>query len=263
MAAGELDTMRNVAEQMDWQRILHFFDIILPRSGLLDGKAIMNFARNQVKVQQFPIPFAAVCTDLSTGNEVVLRTGDMVDVVRASSSVPGILTPVKWDEAILVDGGLVNPVPVNVVRAMGADYVIAVDLNHDIVQKKGIHKRTDTPSDSVDRKPEDKKQNGYKQKLLAAINQKLGAVEWPAKDQIKQWRAKETPPNIFEVLMSSINIMECQITESRLAVDKPDLLIQPELGHIRFLEFNRAKEAIEEGYIATKEQLSTISWLEG
>lgn len=265
LASGELDTLRGIAEQMDWQRILHFFDIVLPRSGLLDGKTLMDFARSQVKqqqVEQFPIPFASVCTDLSTGKEVILRTGDMIDVVRASSSVPGILTPVKRDGVILVDGGLVNPVPVNVVRKMGAEFVIAVDLNHDIVKKKGIHKRTDTHSDSVAQKPKDEKQNGYKQKLLAAINQKLGAVDWPVKDQLKQWRTKETLPNIFEVLMSSINIMECQITESRLAVDKPDLLIQPQLGHIRFLEFNRAKEAIEEGYIAAKEQIHSISWIE-
>jgi len=257
-AAGELDTLTNIAEQMDWQKILSFFDIIFPKSGLLDGKAVMDFARSRVKqqqVEQFSIPFAAVCTDLSTGREVVLRTGDMIDVVRASSSVPGIMTPVKKDGAILVDGGLVNPVPVNVVREMGAEFVIAVDLNHDIVGKKGIHKRTDFSSDPADLETEPKNQNGYMQNLLEAINQRLGAAGWPGKSRIHQWRTKESLPNIFEVLMSSINIMECQVTASRLMADKPDLLIQPKLGHIRFLEFHRAEEAIKEGYQATLDNL--------
>ena len=179
----------------------------------------------------------------------------VIEAVRASISVPGIFTPVRRNGQVLVDGGLTNPVPVSTARSMGAKLVIAVDLNHDIVAGKApesISKSSDQNSfvETLSR------MGGAK--YLAAverINLGLQSMDNPALNQIQAWLAEESLPNIFEVLLSSINVMETQITRTRLHMDPPDLLIQPKLGHIRFLEFNRAEEIINIGYEETCKQL--------
>lgn len=262
-ASGNIESLEDVVLQLDWKQIVYFFDVVFPKSGLIDGNKIADFIRSHVKernIEDLPLPFCVVSTDLATGAEVVIREGDIIEAVRASISVPGIFTPVQKDDMVLVDGGLVNPIPVSAVREMGADFVIAVNLNHDIVGKKAINKPSiSNPEDpaSGTKGMESLTQRG---KILDALNKRVRAIDIPALTQIKQWMARDPMPNIFEVLMTSINIMEVQITATRLKADPPDLLIQPKLGHLRFLEFHRAKEAILEGY---EETLSCIELLRG
>ncbi len=251
-AAGKLDRLKEIVLQLDWRQILGFVDITLPRSGLIDGKKVSSFIRKYVHIEDIsslPVKFSAVSTNINTGHEVVICEGDVIEAVRASISVPGIFTPVVKDNAVLVDGGLVNPVPVNVVRDMGAEFVIAVNLNHDIIEKKGYSNYQSSSRKGV------VYDNKVRNMALKALNEKFEKIELPVLKQIKKWISKETVPNIFEILLSAINIMEAQITTSRLKINPPDLLIQPELGHIRFLEFNRAEEAIEAGYRETIKKL--------
>ncbi|MBW1858070.1 MAG: patatin, partial [Deltaproteobacteria bacterium] len=146
----------------------------------------------------------------------------------------------------------VNPVPVSVVREMGADLVIAVDLNHDIIGKKGVKKASISNSDNMALGKEIGNSFTEGNRILNALNKKVRAIDIPKLTQIKQWMARDPMPNIFEVLMTSISIMETQITDTKLKTDRPDMLIQPHLGRIRFLEFNRAEEAIVAGYEETK-----------
>lgn len=258
-AAGKLDALEKVYLGFDWKSIAYFFDVVFPKSGLIDGKKVSDFVREYVHaetIEHLPLPFQAVATDIGTGEEIVLDKGDVIEAVRASISVPGIFTPVRRDGRVLVDGGLVNPVPVSTARSMGAEFVIAVDLNHDIVTGKAPETASKSAGDS-----------GFSQalsriagaKYLAAmerINLGLQSLDNPALNQIRAWLAEEPLPNIFEVLLSSINVMETQITRTRLQMDPPDLLIQPRLGHIRFLEFNRAEEIIDIGYEEAHKQLA-------
>lgn len=260
-ASGKIDTLEGVALQLDWRQIVSFLDVVFPKSGLIDGKKVADFIRNHVQeknIEELPIPFHAVSTDLTTGKEVVIKEGDIIEAVRASISVPGILTPVRKNGVILADGGLVNPLPVSVAKEMGAVFIIAVDLNHDIVGKKGITK-TSILNSSVLAPGTRTGQSLIKgSKILDALNKRVGTLDLRAFSQIRQWMSKDSLPSIFEVLMSSINIMERQITVTRLKTDPPDLLIQPNLGHIRFLEFNRAQEAIAEGYREAKTRVGLM-----
>ena len=265
-ASGNIDTLEEVALQLDWKQIAYFFDVVLPKSGLIDGKKLSSLVRshvNEMNMEELPIPFCAVSTDLATGNEVVIQTGDIIDAVRASISVPGIFTPFKKNGAFLVDGGLVNPVPVSVARQMGADFVIAVDLNHGIAGEKGFHQMATPISGVPHSQTEEGQPTKKKNKIVEILNNKFSAVDFHALSRIKEWIKMERAPNIFEVLISSINIMEAQITSTRLKTDPPDLLIQPNLSHLKFLEFNRAEEAIAEGYKETRAQLDCISQEEG
>ena len=260
-AAGKLDALRATVLQFDWKRTVSFFDVVFPKAGLIDGKKVADFIRSRLKeknIEELPLAFCAVSTDLATGREVVLREGNLIEAIRASISVPGIFTPVKKEDTFLVDGGLVNPIPVSAARQMGAEFVIAVDLNHDIVTKRGIsHSRSDTSGSLTAIGQSFTKSRPIRQ-ILDAINKRTIMLDAPVLAQVKRWIAQDPVPNIFEVLTTSINIMEVQITATRLRTDPPDLLIQPNLGHIRFLDFHRAQEAIDEGYREASIQIATF-----
>ena len=252
-AAGKLDELEATFLSFNWKKTISFFDVVLPKSGLLDGARIGELVRAHIHadfIEKLPKPFAAVATDLVSGEEFALLRGDVIEAVRASISVPGIFTPVRCNGRILVDGGLTNPVPVSTVRAMGADFVIAVDLNHEIVAGKNMKPllaAIGTGSST----------GMYARWMgsLRGIRQNLLAGDEASTAQFKKWVSTEPLPNIFEVLLASINIMETRIAQTRLRLDQPDMIIQPPLGHIRFLEFGRAEEIIAIGYEHTRRQL--------
>lgn len=258
-ASGRLDALAAALRALDWQRMAGFFDVVLPKSGLIDGARISALVREHVpspSIEALPRPFAAVATDLATGEEVVLREGDVIEAVRASIAVPGILTPVRSDGRILVDGGLVNPVPVSVARLLGAEVVVAVDLNHGIVAGKNLKPLVERAVAEPARLPR------WAADIRRGVQEAMARLrggEVPAAAQVARWSAPAEPmPNIFEVLLASINVMEARITETRLALDRPDLVIRPPLGHIRFLDFDRAEEIIAIGYRSAVEALATF-----
>jgi len=260
-AAGNIKALEEVAVQLDWKQIAYLFDVVLPKSGLIDGKKVAGFVRNhlrEINIEELPIPFCAVSTDLNTGDEVVIREGDIIEAVRASISIPGIFTPARNNGRILVDGGLVNPVPVNVVREMGADFVIAVDLSRGIVSGSEPHQDTAPESGVSHSEKDDQPVTKKRNRILEALNGKLAALDFNALSWARRSPDIEPLPSIFDVITSSINIMEAQIAAVNLKTDPPDLLIQPNLSHIKFLEFNRASEAISEGYAVAKLQLGTL-----
>mgnify|MGYP001262193709 CR=1 FL=1 len=265
-AAGKLDDLENFFRDLDWKKTTAFFDVVLPRSGLLDGAKISDLVRDHVPaetIESLPLVFAAVASDLASGEEVVIRDGDIIEAVRASISVPGIFTPVRRDGRILVDGGLVNPVPVTTARALGAEIVIAVDLNHGIVDGKNLKplrpRSTVESSQAANESLRRANWTGWYAQTMQGLKQWLLAADKPGRAQLSRWLEREEYlPNIFEVLLASINIMETQIARTRLQIDRPDILIQPPLGHVRFLEFGRADEIIAIGYESARQHLATL-----
>ncbi|MCD4741659.1 MAG: patatin-like phospholipase family protein [Desulfobacteraceae bacterium] len=260
-ASGGIDTLEEVVLQLDWKKIAYLSDVVFPKSGLIDGKKIAGFIQNHLKeinIEDLPLPFCAVSTDMTTGNEIAIKEGNIIEAVRASISVPGIFTPVKKNGVFLVDGGLTNPVPVSVVRQMGADFVIAVDLNHNIIGNTDSGKITDINMNKKVFEKKGQQEKREKNKLVKALNKRIKTIDYPALTHIREWMNKEPVPSIFEVLTSSINIMETQITATRLKTDPPDILIQPNLGHLKFLEYNRAKEAIDEGYKVGQDKIKSF-----
>ena len=265
-AAGKMDELETFFLDFDWKKTASFFDVVLPRSGLLDGAKVSELVRSHIHaddIEALPMVFAAVASDLISGEEVVIGTGDIIEAVRASISVPGIFTPVRRNGQILVDGGLINPVPASAARAMGAEFVIAVDLNHQIVNGKNLKPLLPAASQAATNAednpgPRSGWMDAYYQ-TMQSLKQKLLASDAPGRTQLLRWLAREEPlPSIFEVLLASINIMETRITQTRLHIDRPDLIIQPPLGHIRFLEFGRAEEIIAIGYEHTQRQLAAL-----
>jgi len=264
-SSGRIRPLREVALRLDWKQALYYFlEVTFPRSGLIDGTKIAAFVRQHVgktRVESLPIPFATVATNILTGQEVVIDEGDMIDAIRASISIPGIFTPVSRNGTILVDGGLVDPVPVGVARRLGADFVIAVDLNYGAVGD-AVRPRARGPGrTAVVRKKTARKPMHKWQDLLQKIGARIDEFDFSMLTPARKWISRDDRPNVFDVLGNSIRIMETQITEVRLKLDPPDILIRPAVGHLSFMEFHRADEIIRAGYIATKERISEIKAL--
>lgn len=230
-AAGEFERLEQWAVGMGFRDVIAFLDVSLS-SGLLKGNRLMDFMRSHSKdrpIEELDMPFGAVAASLYTGAEVWLRQGSTLDAVRASIAVPGLLAPTQREGEVLVDGGLVNPVPISLARAMGADIVIAVDLGSDIL---GRHLRSDTPIEAP---------SGEVGEWIRKLQSSLGAlipVNSPVEPRM---------PSMLDVLTTSINIMQVRISRSRMAGDPADLVIAPRLAHFGLLDFHRANEAIEEG----------------
>jgi NTE family protein len=243
--AGELDRLEEWVRTLTMKDVIAFMDFTLS-GGLVRGGRLMDHFRQHFtdqRIEQLATPFAAVATALDTGAEIWLRSGSIFEAVRASVAVPGFFAPVLRDGMVLVDGGLVNPVPVSLARAMGADILIAVDLGSDIL---GRRLRPDPSSEAPDSAIRD---------WMRRLQDKLGAHVQP------QPRDEPTMPSILDVMTTSLDIMQVRISRSRMAGDPPDLIVAPRLAHLRLLDFQLAKEAIEEGHRAVQRVAQNLAEL--
>jgi NTE family protein len=248
-ASGELEAFEAWVEGLDRRRIAGFLDLAL-RGGVIRARRVFDAMSREVSdrsIEDLDIPFAAVATDLASGHEVWLRQGSMFDALRASVALPGLISPMLFDGRWLVDGGLVNPVPVSVCRALGADFVIAVDLNATLVGRRlGADSRRDPNRTTAD--------------ATAAL------AANPSLDSVRAWiqslgtelrgrflgdgdasEERDATPSLYDVVANSINIMQVRVTRSRMAGDPPDLAVTPCLENFALLDFHRADEAIAEG----------------
>ena len=229
-ADGDLEQLEGWVRTLTWQEVVGFFDVGA-RGGLIKGDKLMAFfARHFVDrdFHELPLPFACVATDLLTGREIWLREGSVADAVRASITLPGLFAPTPRDERLLVDGGLVNPVPVSLCRALGADLVIAVDLGSDVV---GHRFRNAAPVERL----------SWRQRLDQLLGRPVSQVE-----------AGNEGPSLLDVVAGSINIMQVRIARSRLAGEPADVLIAPRLAQVGLFDYHRGEEAIEEGMEAVR-----------
>ena len=247
-AAGILNALEEVAREFSWLDFLKLMDISLSRRGLINGHRITDFFRNKISdtdIENLPIPYGAVAVDLYTGEEIPIRTGPLIDALRASFSFPGLFTPFHKNNQWLVDGGLINPVPVSLCRAMGADIVIAVNLNNEMMKRRVFLHGSNTNISPHD-KPIDTPMD-----FLTAKFPFLKRME-------NHDSPSEKTPNMVEVMMKSIYIMQDRITKQRMVEDPPDVSIEPQLPDVSMLNFNKAKDVIEEGRRATMAILPEI-----
>lgn len=244
-AAGKLDRLERWVTELSWQTVLGLLDVKMG-GGLIEGGKLVSFLRKQLddqRIEQLPKAFACVATDLTNGREIWLREGATVDAVRASIAIPGLFTPALIDGRLLVDGALVNPVPVSLCRAMGADVVIAVDLNWDLLgqRKRAAGKaRAAQPSTG----------NGKLDTVLA----KFRPAAWVTGEP----QPASNVPSMLDVVSTSLAIMQVRITQSRLAGEPADAMIHPKLSNIAAMDFHRAAIAIADGERATQHALPMI-----
>ena len=241
-AAGHIEQLEAWALALDWKGVVGLLDVGF-RGGLIKGNRLVDFFHRQCGECQFselPLPFAAVATDLASGEEIWFRDGKVSDAVRASCTVPGLFPPLLHNGRYLVDGSIVNPVPVSLCRAMGAEVVIAVDLGSN-------RERRFEPSHRV------AQINPGRSRLTGAL------LPWRDNGAAAVKQDAVLPlPSMVDTLMGAIDIMQEAIAQRHLASDAPDVLLTPHSGIVGPFEYHRAAVAIAEGHKAVALMLPAI-----
>jgi NTE family protein len=245
-AASRLDELEAFALSLTKRRVMGLLDFHISGSGLIGGdrlKRLLERDLSDKRVEALPVRFATVATELGTGHEIWLTRGPLVDMMRASYALPGVFDPIKLGGRWLMDGALVNPIPITVARALGADLVLCVNLNGDIrirgtvIQSHGPEAPEDEVVEAVIQEP--RRWNLF------------GKREAPPK-------LPSDAPGIAAVMMDAFNITQDRIARSRLAGDPPDVMICPKLSPVGLFEFHRADDCIELGREATERALPDI-----
>jgi NTE family protein len=247
--AGELEALEDWARALNRRRIVTMLDFKMHTGGLIGGGSLaakLERHLGDTLIEDLPQPFVAVASDLINGHELWLKEGRLVDALRASYALPGIFPAVHLNHHWMVDGALVNPVPVSVCTALGADLTIAVSLQGDFLGKvKRPNSRSKAPLPVLDQLdgaggavPEVK------------IRQKQGAQGF--------FHRQAGHPSLVGTMVSSLSILQDRLARARLAADPPDVLIEPRVGQVGLLEFDHAAELIAEGEAAVERALPKI-----
>jgi NTE family protein len=244
-AASRLDELEAFALSLTKRRVMGLLDFHISGSGLIGGdrlKRLLERDLSDMRVEMLPLRFATVATELGTGHEIWLTRGALIDMMRASYALPGVFDPVKLGGRWLMDGALVNPIPVTVARALGADLVICVNLNGDI-RIRGTVIQSHGPDEDDE--------------VVEAVLEE--PRRWPFFGvRAAAPRRPSDGPGIANVMMDAFNITQDRISRSRLAGDPPDVMISPKLSPVGLFEFHRAGDCIELGREATERALPDI-----
>lgn len=233
--AGKLDELEEFARSLTMRRIVALLDLAIGGSGLFGGMRLSKRMREHLdgfNIEDLDRPFTAVATELSTGHEIWIHSGSLTTAIHASYALPGIFEPVQANGRILVDGALVNPVPVSVCRAQEAPLVVAVNLHYDLYGRSAVVKH-------------------------AASEMAVETLEGASREK----RKKSARLGMTNVMVEAYNIIQDRISRARLAGDPPDILLMPRLSDIGLSEFHRASEAIDRGYEEARSKLEHIKRL--
>jgi NTE family protein len=240
--AEKLDAVEEWALSLSRVRLARYLDIQFGGGGLIAGRRLSGLLENnlhKLNIEELDRPLACVATELATGQEVWLQKGSLVDAIRASYALPGVFKPVEIDGRLLVDGALVNPVPVSTCRALGARLVIAVNLNTDTFGKARSYAHRQNGTLDTTTEPGNALEMAGKMTEVSADSELM--------HQLFSRDDSKPSPSMFGVMVNSLSIVQDRLSRSRLAGDPPDVVVAPRLGHIGLLEFHRAEECIAEG----------------
>lgn len=253
--AERLDALEDFARTLTRRKVFGYFDFNLTGSGLINGQRLSKVLEGElgdIQIQETSQPFTAVATEIGTGHEVWLSRGRLVDAIRASYAIPGVFRPMRIDGRWLFDGALVNPIPITVCRAMGAQYVIAINLNADLFGLGTVLADIEARSDGSEA-------NSDEEPVAPVASNGWGARQL-LQSQIfgRGSRSAASAPSISAVMIDAFNIVHDRIARSRLAGDPPDVMISPRLSGFGLFDFHRAADLIERGRQAMERVLSDV-----
>lgn len=258
MASGmPIDELASLATAFNWKQTLQLFMPDLPTGGLVSGRKITDFLNAKLgahSIENLPMGYAAIATDLETGEQVVFDSGGLVDAVRASISIPGLIAPHRIGQRWLVDGGVLNPVPFDVARERFGGPVVAVAVNS-AARTLAKRSRQSRPRQLPARVRQLMRQPwmGHARGLEAWLEARL-ENHWKARGEKPLWTARR-------VLDQVLDIAQAEIVRLHRAINPPDLMLVPDISRIGPLEFYRGKEAIAAGRAAAREKLAEIKSL--
>jgi NTE family protein len=250
-AAGKLDELEAFALSLTKRRVMGLLDFHLTGSGLIAGSRLQRLLDNDLadlRIERLPVRYCTIATELVTGHEIWLTKGLLVQAMRASYALPGVFDPVFIGGRWLMDGALVNPIPITAARALGADIVICVNLNSEVRARGTViqgHDATEPLSDEAEIE-------------AAMVEPRRWGIFPPGR--VNRSR-RPNAPGMATVMVDAFNITQDRITRSLLAGDPPDIMIGPKLSRMGLFEFHRAGELIELGRQAAERALPDIQEL--
>ena len=233
-ATGQLEVFERDLRGTELADLVRYLDPVWPRSGLLSGDRATEYLRSLVgdwRIEDLPIPYAAVAVDLVSGEEVWIRSGKLLDAIRASISLPGILVPVRQGARFLVDGAIRNPVPVSALEPLGVDVRVAVNLHSQPVRELEPRAR---------RRPMVSRLGDAFENGLARLRRRPRATGEPEPEE-------PVGPNLVEIITASMSVLEHEIARHRLAREPVDVVLTPDVRGIRSFEFHKAARAVTAG----------------
>jgi len=249
--AGHLPALEGWARSLTKRRMLSYFDVVLNGSGLMGGKRLEKAMQKflpPTNIEDMDQRFVAVTSELATGHEIWLMEGDLGEAIQAAYALPGVFPPRAVRGRWLIDGALVNPLPVSACRALGARLVIAVGLHADAFSQAAMQRR-----EKFDTAPDEPPSNG------GEPFEEAGGGNFTERWMMRRlFRPSENTPGVGSVMLASFNILMDRITRSRLAGDPPDVLMTPKVGHIPLLDFDKADDLIQRGRDAVDEAMPSI-----
>lgn len=244
-ASGQAESLEKWVRTLTRADVWRLLDTSFRGGGMMRGNKLMQAIGDRIEdhaIEELPVRFGAVAADLNTGEEIWLRDGSMLSAVRASSGLPGLFTPVWYQDRWMIDGGVVNPVPVTLCRALGADYVIAINLNVPVHKRWRARGKAAAEAEAAEAQEHGEGNGG----LLEKWNELMAGL-------VDSFRSEpKGEPGMFDVMAGSIHIMQDHIARSRMAGDPPNLTISPDLSHFQLMDFHRAEEAIALGRSAVR-----------
>jgi NTE family protein len=251
--AGKLPQLAEFATTLTKRRVVGLMDFHIGGAGLIAGGRLKRLLERDLagtRIEDLPHRFVAIATELGTGHEIWLTRGPVVEALRASYALPGVFDPVKLGGRWLMDGALVNPVPVTAARAMGADVVICVNLNSDLAGRgTTIQSHPADPDPEILPEIDVRPTSRWRGRITGAARRMRGMVGRQAQDR----------PGLAGVMVDAFNITQDRISRSRLAGDPPDVMIGPKLGRIGLFDFHRAEDIVELGRQAARRSLDDIA----
>ncbi len=251
---GTLERFKNDMLKLDKRDLMSFFDPVFPRSGFVQGNKFMELLRDYIPegtlIEDLPIPLAVCATEYESGMSMVFRRGNLLDAIRASISIPGIMVPVQYKGTLLLDGGVANPLPVNIMQEMGAGITIAVNLHprlgsgrlRTFVKSEMCRFNLTLDADEVEPLKDqalDRPERPEGSRWLTTIAYWLGTERTRA--------TRKEMPSIIDVMSKSIDIMEYVNTMLMLKYNRPTVLIEPDVLRFATFDFNKSREILEEG----------------
>jgi NTE family protein len=246
-AAGKLDELEAFALSLTKRRVMGLLDFHFSGAGLIAGGRLQRLLDQDLtdrRVETLPVKFCTIATELVSGHEIWLTRGPLVQAMRASYALPGVFDPVMIGGRWLMDGALVNPIPITAARALGADLVLCVNLNGE-VRVRG------TVIQSYDAETSDETEI---EEAIQDAPRRWGIFPGARADKPRRPNA----PGMATVMVDAFNITQDRIARSRLAGDPPDIMIAPKLAKMGLFEFHRAQECIALGRQATERALPDI-----
>ena len=247
-----IDDLAAIAIAFDWKQTLQLFMPDLPAGGLVSGINIVDFLEGWLgvqRIQDLAMGYVALATDLESGEQIVIDRDTLVNAVRASVSVPGLIAPFRSGQRLLTDGGVVNPLPFDVARERFGGPVVAVAVHGGVRNQNPLPKPA--PQWPVRaRQLLDQSWMAHVPGMRAWLEAQLNNHAHSSTDN-SDWTARR-------VLDRVVNVTEAEIVRLRAELNPPDLMLTPAVGHIGLIEFYRAKDAITAGRRAAEANLPAL-----